>query len=513
MSAEKKDTTRLGFMKRGRQEREEKTEEGNFVVTIEDDKELYNFLRPLKGFIRFAPQEFRLGYTPLTGVLQEVELSVSTTGQEIGFEARFLRGGISSSLPIPYSTEHLKKRLNPVGLKVETSETPDSGHVLAKRTNIGTPSSNFWPDLFVIQDITEEDSLRGLEISNLHSLFTEWRKIEDFNQFTKEVGNFCLTVQALVEAVYIEANQKIPKMELVLRKEPIDKKILLAAVGEERTVSLTETTETETVEVPAVIFEDIGGQKDAVEKLREISFALKNPESFQRWGSRLPKGVLLVGSPGNGKTLLGKAMAHEAKACFVPVNISDILSCWVGRSEGKVTALFDEAKRRDGKTILFFDEIDALGRSRDKTTHDYTASLLLTINQNMDGIRVNPNVIVLGTTNKKEDIDPALLREGRFDMIINVPLPDTIGRVEILAIHMAKAEKEAGGKVFDEINLRSLSEKTEGSSGARLVEIIRRVTWKRGVREAKAKEEGQSVDRPFITTEEILEVIESYEER
>jgi len=353
-----------------------------------------------------------------------------------------------------------------------------------------------------------EDFLSSLEINNLGSVFTDWRKIKDFNQFVKEVGYFCLTVQALVEAVYVKANQKIPKIKLVLRKEPIDKEILLVTSGEGGIRSLTETAE-----VPTVTFEDIGGQKDAVEKLREISFALKRPESFQRWGSRLPKGVLLVGLPGNGKTLLGKAMAHEAEAHFVPVNISDILSCWVGSSERKITTLFDEAKRREGKTILFFDEVDALGRSRDKTTHDYTASLLLTINQNIDGIKENPHVIVLGTTNKKEDIDPALLREGRFDMIMEVPVPDAVERAEILAIHMAKAEKEAGGKIFDEINLRSLSEKTEGSSGARLAEIIRRVTWKRGVQEAKAKEEDRPVDLPLITTEEILGVIGNYEER
>lgn len=493
------------IMKRqgGGQEKERETEERNFVVTVEDYQGLFDFLRPLKGNIRFAPQEFRLGYTPLTGVLQEAELFVMTSGQEVCFGARFLGTGERFS-PILYSIEHLSKRLSRFGLfglGVTVWESPHAENIIRRTASI---KSGF-ETRFVVHDEVENSAF-SLGINSNRS-FSEWRKVGSFNQFKKEVDAFILVVQALVEAVYKEANQPVPRAELILRKEPIDERVLLVSTGERGIWPLTE------IEIPPVTFEEIGGQKEAVEKMREIGFALRYPESFQRWGSRLPKGVLLVGPPGNGKTLLGKAMAHEAGAYLVPVNISDILIKWVGSSERKVTALFNEAKRREGKTILFFDELDALGISRDRATHEYTVSLLLTINQNMDGIRENPNVMVIATTNKKENIDPALLREGRFDIIVEIPLIDRYGRTEVLAIHAAKAEKEAGSKIFEEINFDLLAEKTEGASGARLAEIIRRATWRRGVQEAKAKEDGRSVNLPLISTEEILRVIGSYEAR
>lgn len=484
---------------------ESEIEDPHFLVIVEDYQELYNFLKPLKGHIQFSPQEFSLGHTSLSGVLQSGELSVVTTGQQICFSARFLGADDSSNFPIPYSVDHLRKQLRRAGLdKVHAWESPDRDSVVSRRVNIG--SGNMFDSPFTIRDIVE-DSVFGLRINDTEPWREEWREIKDFNQFKKEVDSFVSIVQVLVEAVYIEVGQNIPDTELVLRKEPVDESVLLVAKEASGVRPLTET------EKPSVTFDKIGGQRKAVRKMREVAIALKHPESFHKWGTALPGGILLVGPPGNGKTLLGKAMAKEADAYFVPVNISDILRSLLGSTERRITALFEEARKRGRKTILFFDELDSLGMTRDKATREYSVSFLLTLNQNMDGIRENPNVIVIGTTNKKENMDPALLREGRFDILVDVPLPDIDGRAEILKIHLEKAENEAGRKIFEDINLDLLAERTEEANGARLAEVIRRVTWTRGVQESLAVEEGRQIDLPLISTQEILEVIKNYEER
>jgi len=487
----------------GRGTEKGKDEEHRFVIEVEDDQELFNFLTPLKGYIRFTPLEFQLGSASLPGILEEVELFVTVTGQEACFGATLFGRDSGNNLPIPYSLEHLSRRLRFTGLTVKTWLRPESMNQTTRFYDILGNSQ------FVVTDSCD-DSGSDLVINDPSLLLSSgWQenRITNFGQFRKTVASFTRVVQALVEAVYLEANEKVPKAKLILHKEPTEGNVLLATLGSGERRGLSE------VGIPTVSFAEIGGQEAAVSKMREIALALRHPESFKRWGSHLPKGVLLVGPPGNGKTLMGKAMAHEAQAHFIPVNISDILICWVGTSERKVTAIFDAAKTREGKTILFFDELDALGRSRAKTINEYSASLLLTINQNIDGISGNPNVIVIGTTNRKGDIDPALLREGRFDLLVEVPLPDAKGRAEILAIQMVQAEQEAGMKIFDQIDLGLLSQRTNGASGARLAEIIRRATWHRGVQEANATAENRQIAFPLISDGEILEVIAGYEKR
>ena len=401
------------------------------------------------------------------------------------------------------------RRLKEAGLSTKVWETPDEDTILSRNINVD------WKLDFSISALFEiRNSLRSagpiLTINNTRGFWhSDWKKgrFKNPKQFKRYIEAFAVVVEALVEAVYIEANQDVPEVNLELRKQPIDDEVALVSIGEKGLRPLTET------EMPDVVFDDIGGQRTAVETMRQIAVFLNDPESFRRWGSDLASGVLLVGPPGNGKTLIAKATAHESGAHFVVVNIADILNWYVGVSEDRLRRLFAEARKRDGVTIILFDELDALGGARKADSREWARNIVDALNQEMGGFVENENILVLATTNRVEDVDSALRREGRFDIHVNVDFPDLEGRQEILEIHVRKACAKAGRELFPNLDLELIAQRTEGASGARLAEIVRRVTWEKGAEEATLLASGQVVDLPLITTDELLEVIESYEER
>ena len=149
---------------------------------------------------------------------------------------------------------------------------------------------------------------------------------------------------------------------------------------------------------------------------------MKNPELYRKWGTKPPKGIILYGDPGTGKTLLAKALASQAEARFFHVEASDVASKWYGESEKMVKDIFRLASRNGDKTIIFFDEIDAIAPPREGA-HEATQRVVSTLLENMDGIASHDNVMVVASTNRLESIDPALLRPGRFDRWVEVPLP------------------------------------------------------------------------------------------
>ncbi len=218
-----------------------------------------------------------------------------------------------------------------------------------------------------------------------------------------------------------------------------------------------------------ITFDDVAGVEEAKEEVVEIVEFLKNPKKFQRLGGRIPRGVLLVGEPGTGKTLLAKAIAGEADVPFFSISGSDFVEMFVGVGASRVRDLFKQAKD-NSPCIIFLDEIDAVGRRRgsgfSSGGHDEREQTLNAILVEMDGFDTNDQVIVCAATNRVDVLDPALTRPGRFDRQIYVPLPDVKGRLEILKVHSRKV------KLGPNVDLARLAKATPGFSGADLAAII-----------------------------------------
>ena len=224
------------------------------------------------------------------------------------------------------------------------------------------------------------------------------------------------------------------------------------------------------IQVPNVGWDDIGGLEETKAQLREgIELPLKHPEAFERLGIRQARGFLLFGPPGNGKTLLAKAVAREAEANFVATKSSDLLSKWVGESEKQVSKLFKRA-RQVSPTVIFIDEIDALAPARGGSFGDsnVTERVVNTLLAEMDGLEELQGVVVIGATNRPTLLDPALLRPGRFDEIVYVPVPDAEGRRTILGIQTNDMP------LADDVDLDALAETTERFSGADLENLVRK---------------------------------------
>ncbi|MCH8107260.1 MAG: ATP-dependent zinc metalloprotease FtsH [Chloroflexi bacterium] len=219
---------------------------------------------------------------------------------------------------------------------------------------------------------------------------------------------------------------------------------------------------------PGVTFADVAGVDEAKAELEEIVEFLKFPERFLSLGARIPKGVLLVGQPGTGKTLLARAVAGEAGVPFFHISGSEFVEMFVGVGAARVRDLFDQAKR-NAPCIVFVDEIDAVGRHRGAGLgggHDEREQTLNQILVEMDGFETNTNIIVLAATNRPDILDPALLRPGRFDRRVTLDLPDIKGRHAILKVH------SAGKPLAPEVKLETVAKQTPGFSGADLSNLI-----------------------------------------
>ncbi|MFN5820525.1 MAG: ATP-dependent metallopeptidase FtsH/Yme1/Tma family protein, partial [Novosphingobium sp.] len=189
-----------------------------------------------------------------------------------------------------------------------------------------------------------------------------------------------------------------------------------------------------------VTFADVAGIDEAREELEEIVEFLRDPQRFSKLGGQIPKGALLVGSPGTGKTLLARAIAGEAGVPFFTISGSDFVEMFVGVGASRVRDMFEQAKK-NAPCIVFIDEIDAVGRSRGAGLGNQNDEREQTLNQllvEMDGFEANEGIIIIAATNRPDVLDPALLRPGRFDRQVVVPRPDIDGRVKILAVHMKK---------------------------------------------------------------------------
>ncbi|MFZ5932746.1 MAG: AAA family ATPase [Patescibacteria group bacterium] len=328
----------------------------------------------------------------------------------------------------------------------------------------------------------------------------------DNKVFEKVMRDFIVVLGRAVEDIYGIENKSSPREELVLH--PPKERVRYGPPRIEDLFGKIETPKALLgkleIERPDVTFEDIGGLPEAKREIQGLAFALKNPELYRKWGTKPPRGVVLFGPPGTGKTLLARALASQAEAQFFHVEASDIASKWYGESEQIVKTIFELAGKAGGKTIIFFDEIDAIAPHREGS-HEATHRVISTLLENMDGLASKEDVMVVASTNRLESVEPALLRAGRFDRWVEAPLPDEQGRKQIFGIHMGKAQGVGGRELFRDINLDTLVAKTEKLSGADIAEIIRRAL------EEKVRQEGMGNHVDLVTTENILRELERYE--
>jgi cell division protease FtsH len=245
---------------------------------------------------------------------------------------------------------------------------------------------------------------------------------------------------------------------------------------------------------PSVTFSDVAGADEAKQEMHEIVEFLKSREKFQSLGARVPKGVLLVGSPGTGKTLLAKAIAGEAGVPFFSISGSEFVEMFVGVGASRVRDLFAKAKK-NSPCIVFIDEIDAVGRRRGSGMgggHDEREQTLNQILVEMDGFDTNTSVIIIAATNRPDILDAALLRPGRFDRRIMLDMPDINGRLAILKIHAT------GKPLAKDVNLESIAKQTIGFSGADLANLVNEaaiLAARRNKKNIGSKELEESIDR------------------
>ena len=255
-----------------------------------------------------------------------------------------------------------------------------------------------------------------------------------------------------------------------------------------------------TEKVGRITFEDVAGIDEAKQELEEIVEYLMDPQKFQRLGGKIPKGVLLVGSPGTGKTLLARAIAGEANVPFFTISGSDFVEMFVGVGASRVRDMFEQGKK-NAPCIIFIDEIDAVGRHRGAGLGGGNDEREQTLNQllvEMDGFEANEGVILIAATNRPDVLDPALLRPGRFDRQVVVPNPDVVGREKILKVHMRKVPLAA------DVDAKIIARGTPGFSGADLANLVNEAALmaaRRGKRSVAMSEFEHAKDKVMMGAE------------
>lgn len=266
---------------------------------------------------------------------------------------------------------------------------------------------------------------------------------------------------------------------------------------------------------PPVSFSDIGGLAEVKGSLRLLVAGLQNPDLFTKWGTRPPRGVLLYGPPGTGKTMIAKALAHEAGLPFFSLQFTDVASRWVHHTAENVKTILEALDKIEGKKIVFIDEFDNVATSREEFpptpgggSSKKANEILNPLLEYMDGFRSTHNTIFVAATNRKDDVDEAMLRPGRFDRQYHIRPPQGEELPDIYRVQIARAEKEAGRSLFaGDIDLNAFTRLSKGFTGADIAEIIRRVL------ENKVAGELQGEDQGYVTTDNLVGELRVYERR
>lgn len=342
-------------------------------------------------------------------------------------------------------------------------------------------------------DIGIPDTIGRLEILRIHTKNMKLDESVDLESIAQECHGY---VGSDLAALCTEAALQCirEKMDLIdIEDEKIDTKVLESmsvtqdhfrtALGHGGPSAIRETV----VEVPNVTWDDIGGLLGVKKELQElVQYPVLYPEMYKKFGMQPSRGVLFYGPPGCGKTLLAKAIANECQANFISIKGPELLTMWFGESEANVREIFDKA-RAAAPCVLFFDELDSIARARGSSSGDAGGAADRVINQiltEMDGMGAKKNVFIIGATNRPDIIDPAIMRPGRLDQLIYIPLPDEASRLSILKSVLRKSP------VAKDVDLVFLSQSTDGYSGADLTEICQRAA-KMAIRESIEREHQQ----------------------
>ena len=340
------------------------------------------------------------------------------------------------------------------------------------------------------------------EVLEIHSRAMPLAEKVDLNHLAEITHGFVgADLEALCrEAAMICLRRIMPDVDFGLARIPYDQLAKLEVQMDDFLEALRDIEPSAMrevfVEVPDVHWQDVGGQDEVKQRLVEaVEWPLQHPDLFTQAGIRPPKGILLSGPPGCGKTLLAKAVASETKVNFISVKGPELLSKYVGESERAVREVFRKA-RQAAPCIIFFDEIDALVPSRSAGTSDsHVAERVLSqFLAELDGVEELKGVLILGATNRSDLIDPAILRPGRFDEVVEISLPDESGRNEIFAIHLQ------GKPVGVGISSKDLASQTDGFSGADISSVCTRAA-RRAVRRAVQAEEKASAGQVQVMIE------------
>ncbi|KAG5536942.1 hypothetical protein RHGRI_024391 [Rhododendron griersonianum] len=326
-------------------------------------------------------------------------------------------------------------------------------------------------------DVGVPDEVGRLEVLRIHTKNMKLAEDVDLERAARDTHGY---VGSDLAALCTEAALQCirEKMDVIdLEDETIDAEVLnsmavsnehfVTALGASNPSALRETV----VEVPNVSWADIGGLDNVKRELQEtVQYPVEHPEKFEKFGMSPSKGVLFYGPPGCGKTLLAKAIANECQANFISVKGPELLTMWFGESEANVREIFDKA-RQSAPCVLFFDELDSIATQRGSSIGDAGGAADRVLNQlltEMDGMTAKKTVFIIGATNRPDIIDPALLRPGRLDQLIYIPLPDEASRLQIFKACLRKSP------ISKDVDLAALARYTEGFSGADITEICQR---------------------------------------
>ncbi|VAH06431.1 unnamed protein product [Triticum turgidum subsp. durum] len=319
-------------------------------------------------------------------------------------------------------------------------------------------------------DIGVPDEVGRLEVLRIHTKNMKLAEDVELEHVSRDTHGY---VGADLAALCTEAALQCirEKMDVIdLEDDTIDAEILNSmavtndhfkiALGTSNPSALRETV----VEVPNVSWEDVGGLEGVKRELQEtVQYPVEYPEKFEKFGMSPSKGVLFYGPPGCGKTLLAKAIANECQANFISIKGPELLTMWFGESEANVREIFDKA-RQSAPCVLFFDELNSIATQRGNSVGDAGGAADRVLNQlltEMDGMNAKKTVFIIGATNRPDIIDPALLRPGRLDQLIYIPLPDVESRLQIFRACLRKSP------VAKDVDLNALAKYTEGFSGER----------------------------------------------
>lgn len=326
-------------------------------------------------------------------------------------------------------------------------------------------------------DIGVPDEKGRTEILKIHTKKMRLDKNVDLEEISKETYGFVGAdlAQLCTEAAMQCVRKKIEMFDI--DEEKVDEEILETLIVNQNhfRIALEQSNPSAfretSVEIPNITWKDIGGLENVKRELQEtVQYPVEHPEKFEKFGMQPSKGVLFYGPPGCGKTLLAKAIANECQANFISIKGPELLTMWFGESESNVREVFDKA-RQASPCVLFFDELDSIARARGSGGGDGGGAGDRVINQiltEIDGVGVRKNVFVIGATNRPDILDPAIMRPGRLDQLVYIPLPDRKSRIQIFRATLRKSP------LSKEIDIEALARATSGFSGADITEICQR---------------------------------------